>query len=208
MRANEGERGQFHKTEFTEFTAITTIRHSGTIRHRYPTLSGTIRRYPVQSGSLSGAIRHYPASLSGVTIWRYPVLSGGAIWHYLVLSGITIWRYPALSGAIRVTIQRYPALSCIAIRRQYLALSGAIWRCYLVPLSGVTRRYLVLSGAIWRRYLVQRPLVMRPCERRMEGWRIFSLVTRRIDASAASHRRRANEGERGKRGRTKANKGE
>jgi hypothetical protein len=57
-------------------------------------------------------------------------------------------------------------------------LSGAIRHRY--PAS--------LSGAIRRRYLVQRRPVMRPCERRMEGWRIFSLVTCRIDASTASRR--------------------
>jgi hypothetical protein len=83
-------------------------------------------------------------------------------------------------------------------------------------LSSAIRHYPAsLSGAIWRRYLVQRPPMMRPCERRMEGWRIFSLVTRRIDASTASRRIRANAGERGRtrantgeRGRTRANEGE
>jgi hypothetical protein len=89
--------------------------------------------------------------------------------------------------------------------RHYLALSGITIRRYLMLSSAIRHYPASLSGAIWRRYLVQRPPMMRPCERRMEGWRIFSLVTRRINASAASRRMRANAGERG---RTWANTGE
>jgi hypothetical protein len=88
---DEGERGRFHKTEFT---AITTIRHnlaqSGIAIRYYPALSGairvTIQRCPALSGprylaSLSGAIRCYLAALSGA-IWHHYLALSGAIRHY------------------------------------------------------------------------------------------------------------------------------
>jgi hypothetical protein len=79
----------------------------------------------------------------------------GTLWHYPASLSHAIWYYPALSGAIRVPIRRYPALSSIAIRRHYLALSGAIWQRYVAALSGAIRHhYLALSGAI-RRYPAQ-----------------------------------------------------